>query len=166
MVIGLVPSVMIVWVNYTIKLRENLKQVEQHNKKLQRILQSQKGDDTTIRIPSDNKTETISFNIEQLLFIKSDGNYVEIYLKENDQVSKLLHRASLKTIEEKLSTYPNIIRTHRSYIVNCRSIKFSEGTARNYQLFFSNIEQSVPVARNKFQIFNETILNLKTIQNK
>ena len=165
-IIGLIPSSIVVWANYTIKLKENLKQAEQHNKKLQEILQSQKDDDTTISIPSDNKTETIQFNIMHLLFIKSDGNYVEVYIKENNQAKRLFHRASLRTIENKLSSYPNIIRTHRSYIVNCQNIQSSEGTARNYQLFFSNIEQSVPVARNKFQIFNEAIRNLKPVQNK
>ena len=165
-IIGLIPSAIVVWANYTIKLKENLKQAEQHNKKLQKVLQFQKDDDITISIPSDNKTETICFNPKDLLFIKSDGNYIEIYLNETDQINKLIHRASLQTIEKKLSIHPGIIRTHRSYIVNCINIKSSKGTARNYLLFFSKIEQSIPVARNKFKAFNETIRSLKTIQNK
>lgn len=164
--IGLIPSTVVVWANYIVILKENLKQVEQHNKKLQKILQLQKEDTTAISIPSDNKTETIQFNVKHLLFIKSDGNYVEIYLEQNNQINKYIHRASLQTIENELGNYPNIIRIHRSYIVNCRNITSSKGTARNYQLFFSNIEQSIPVARNKFQVFNETIQNLKSIQNK
>ncbi|MCX2764010.1 LytTR family DNA-binding domain-containing protein [Aquimarina muelleri] len=165
-IIGIIPSTVVVWINYIIILKENLKQVEQHNKKLQKILQLQKNDTTAISIPSDNKTEIIQFNVEHLLFIKSDGNYVEIYLEQNNQINKHIHRASLQAIGNELRNYPTIIRIHRSYIVNCRNIKSSKGTARNYQLFFSNIEQSIPVARNKFQVFNETIQNLKPIQNK
>lgn len=166
-IIGIIPASIVVWTNYTIKLKENLRQVELHNKKLQSAaLHIQKKENTTIRISSDNKTEIIHFNLNHLLFIKSDGNYVEIYLEENNQINKLVHRVSLRTIENELGNYPNIVRTHRSYIVNCVNIKSSKGNARNYQLFFSNIEKSIPVARNKFEAFNEAIKKLKTIQNK
>ena len=59
-----------------------------------------------------NKTETIHFDLNHLLFIKSDGNYVEVYLEENDQINKLFHRVSLRTIENELGNYPNIVRKH------------------------------------------------------
>lgn len=158
-IIGLIPSFIIVWIDYTIKLKENLKQTKLHNQKLQETLKNKKKYDQReiINIPSDNQNEIINFDLRQLLFIKSDGNYIDIYLKENEEIVKMLHRASIQTIENYLSEFSYIIRTHRSYLVNIQNIKSSKGNARNYQLYFEKTEISVPVSRSRFQKFNEAM---------
>lgn len=166
--IGFIPSSIIVWMDYTIKLKSNLKQTLLHNQKLKNILKNEKTtvSEKIIELPSDTVKDTIKFNLNNLLFVKSDGNYIEIYIRERDQVVKTFYRFSIQKIEEALSEFSFIIRTHRSYLVNIRNIEKSKGNARNYQLFFEGLDYSVPVSRNRFEKFNIMFKNLPSVGNK
>ena len=86
------------------------------------------------------------------MFAKSDGNYLEIYV--NNQNKKLI-RATLKHLEALLSTHPNIIKTHRSYLVNTNYIENIKGNAQGYQLQIT--DYIVPVSRTMIPIFNTTM---------
>ncbi len=163
-VIGFIPSSIIVWVDYTIKLKSNLKQTLQHNQKLKSLLENKKEtiEKKIIHLPSNTLKEDIQFDLNNLLFIKSDGNYIEIYTIENNKLVKLFYRFSIHKIEETLAEFPQVIRTHRSYLVNIRRIKNSKGNARNYQLFFEGVDHVVPVSRNRFEKFNTVFKNLSS----
>ena len=156
---GLIVSSIIIWINYTIILKENLKQSLIHNNKLKEILKNkqEKTDDLIVNFPSNIQSENITFNVEQLLFIKSDGNYIEVYTKTNNEIKTQLYRISIQKIENELTKYPFIIRTHRTYLVNIKNISHTKGNARNYQLYFLGTELSVPVARSRFKNFNEIL---------
>ena len=156
---GLVISTIITWINYTIILKENLKQSLIHNNKLKDILKNkqEKTGDLIVNFPSNIQSENIKFNLEQLLFIKSDGNYIEVYTKTNNEIKIQLYRFSIQSIEDKLINYPYIIRTHRTYLVNIKNISHTKGNVRNYQLYFEGTELSIPVARSRFKIFNEAL---------
>ncbi|MEN7551894.1 LytTR family DNA-binding domain-containing protein [Rapidithrix thailandica] len=163
-IIGLVPTSLVIWKDYTLKLKENLKQVELHNQQLKETLLNKKEkteECKVVSIPSGNKGEIIQFEVNQLLFIRSEGNYIELFLRQNQEVLKKIYRASLQTLEADLQGFPHLIRTHRSYIVNVREIRHTQGNARNYQLFFDQVEDSVPVARSRFQQFNEALRNVE-----
>jgi len=110
---GLIVSSIIIWINYTIILKENLKQSLIHNNKLKEILKNkqEKTDDLIVNFPSNIQSENITFNVEQLLFIKSDGNYIEVYTKTNNEIKTQLYRISIQKIENELTKYPFIIRT-------------------------------------------------------
>ena len=146
----------VLWANYIIILKRNIKNVSMQNEILTEKLNEhiQKKNKQLVRVESFLKNEIIEFNIDDLLFIKSEGNYIEVYTKTNEKVKMNLYRASLQTIDDKLSEFPFIIRTHRSYLVNINNILKTEGNARNYQIFFDKTDMSVPVSRNRFAIFN------------
>ncbi len=57
-----------------------------------------------------------------LLYIRSDENYIRIYYAENGQVKEFVLRNSLKSVEP-LCEKAGFVRTHRCYIVNPRYIK-------------------------------------------
>lgn len=156
---GLIVSFIITWINYTIILKENLKQSLIHNNYLKEILynKQEKTDNLIVNFPSNIQSENISFNVEQLLFIKSDGNYVEVFSKTNNEIKIQLYRISIQKIENELTKYPFITRTHRTYLVNIKNISHTKGNARNYQLYFSGTELSIPVARSRFKKFNEVL---------
>lgn len=163
-IIGLIPTFVLLWINYTVILKQNLKQAQIYNETLQHKLQtvlvsnpSTSSPKTVIDIPSNTTKEIIQFDVEQLLFIKSEGNYIEVYTKENDKTLKKVYRASIQSLENNLSQYPFIIRTHRSYLVNLQNIKQTKGNARNYQLFFDDTDLMAPVARSKFQEFHDAL---------
>jgi DNA-binding LytR/AlgR family response regulator len=59
---------------------------------------------------------------ENLLYIEADDNYVEIWYLNKESPTRLIVRNSLKNIEKHLS-HTNVIRSHRSYIVNLEAVK-------------------------------------------
>lgn len=56
---------------------------------------------------------------DQILFMKADGAYTQIYLQNNTNITS---SKSLKTFEESLSENRNFFRCHKSYIVNLSHI--------------------------------------------
>ncbi len=63
-----------------------------------------------------------SIKMENLLYLESAENYVSICYLNNNKVSKYLLRDTLKKIEENFSG-TEIIRCHRSYMVNFEKVK-------------------------------------------
>lgn len=89
--------------------------------------------------------QELSLQEEQLLFIKSEGNYIEVYFKE-DGVKKKLIRNTLSSIADR---YPEFFRPHRSYLVNVDQVSRIGGNSQGYTLHFAEVDFSIPVSRNK-----------------
>ncbi|MDR2448437.1 MAG: LytTR family transcriptional regulator DNA-binding domain-containing protein [Prevotellaceae bacterium] len=64
----------------------------------------------------------LSVTKENLLYIESADNYVEIWYLNKEAPTKLVVRNSLKNVEKNLAN-TNVIRSHRSYIVNLEAVK-------------------------------------------
>jgi hypothetical protein len=64
----------------------------------------------------------ISVKMENLLYLESSDNYVNIYYDNKDKVSRFLLRNSLKKLESIFSN-SEIVRCHRSYMVNFKKVK-------------------------------------------
>ena len=60
----------------------------------------------------------------------------------------------MKELESALSPYSNIIKTHRSFLVNLLHIHSVSGNAQGYKLHLSNFDEPVPVSRNMIEDFN------------
>ncbi len=94
------------------------------------------------------ENETYQLDLSEFFFARATGNYAEFYFNRNGTISKELKRISLKNIEEQLATLAlPVTRTHRAFLVNTQHIKKIEGNAQGYQLYFDQIEFSVPVSR-------------------
>ncbi len=109
-----------------------------------------------IQIETIVKSDAFELNIDSLLFAKAVGNYVEIYLKEVVP-GKVLKRITLKDLSTVLSPFPNMIKTHRSYLVNLDFVQNVTGNAQGYKLQVSNCAEKIPVARNRIQTFNARV---------
>jgi len=110
-------------------------------------------ENSKISITTNLKNEKLQFDINNLLFAKADGNYVELFLKE-EKVNKVLKRITIKELESVLKPYSNIIKTHRSYLVNIYHIKNVSGNAQGYKLQLNNFDETIPVSRNMITNFN------------
>ena len=104
------------------------------------------------------KSDAFKLNLNSLLFAKADGNYVEMYLNEN-KINKVIKRITLKELESTLEPYPNIIKTHRSYLVNLHHVKNVVGNAQGYKLRIKNYDVKIPVSRNLIQKFDAIVNN-------
>ncbi len=84
-----------------------------------------------------NKDKIIPIDPDKINLIKSEWNYVELYLNENSYMI----RDSLKNIKEKLD--PDAFkRIHRSHIVNINKIKYLEAASGgDYNVKLANGEE-------------------------
>ncbi len=113
-------------------LNQNINVHEHHN-------QTQK-----VLIPSLNKGEELNFSIDELFYIKSLENYVEVCLRKE----KILIRNTLKVVEMALADYPHLKRCHRSYLVNLQQVKSFSGNAQGLSLQFQDAQiEEIPVSR-------------------
>lgn len=79
--------------------------------------------DDVIRISAENGKEFINVKPSEFLYLKSSGNYVEVFYLSNDTLNKTLIRNSLKAIEQMHLGHRSVVRSHRSYLVNPAQIK-------------------------------------------
>jgi DNA-binding LytR/AlgR family response regulator len=82
-----------------------------------------------IEFQSENKSEYFQLFLNEIVLIKSANNYIEVVYKTDNKLSKKLIRNTLKNTEALFAKYKEMIRCHRSCIVNKNYIqKVSKGT--------------------------------------
>jgi LytTr DNA-binding domain len=100
---------------------------------------------------TDNYSKSIKdFEFEQLYYIASADNYIEVIWGENcESLNRILIRNTLKAIEEEYQDVPLLFRCHKGYIINCHKVISVEGNAKGYFLELKDITEKIPVSRNK-----------------
>jgi hypothetical protein len=93
---------------------------------------------------------------ENLLYLESAENYVSICYINKDKVSKYLLRDTLKKIEETFSG-TEIIRCHRSYMVNFEKVKVIRRDRDGLKLGFDDpLVNDIPVSKTYINPVMET----------
>ena len=93
---------------------------------------------------------TLDIIPDQVVFIKSDDNYVEIVqTSETGGTTTTVFRARLKSVARQLQSHSQFIRVHRSYLVN---LQFLEMGSRkdSVKLSFGTWSKEIPVSK-KYQ---------------
>ncbi len=126
------------------------------NHKVRENMTSKNRPDSKVFIETQVKSDDFVLCVDNLLFAKSEGNYIEFYLRDVN-VDKIVKRLTLKELESALEPFPEIIRTHRSYLVNANQIKGVEGNAQGYKLKLKSYEGTIPVSRNMIGSFNNVM---------
>ena len=163
--IGIIPVTIITLLLKNTMLQENLKEAILANQQLEKIknLKSDihKTDSNKITIYSDT-SDTLSFNLPDLLFIQADDNYCTIFWMEGNIVQKKLLRINLKNLESQFNN-SFTIRCHRSYIVNVHAISNVTGNTNGYKLRVKDTEHFIPVSRQKGKVVMDKIAELKNM---
>ncbi len=103
----------------------------------------------TITFESNNKKEkSVTVESDKLLYIKSDGNYIDIFDKDKEKPYQI--RNSLHYVENQLLEQ-NFIRIHRSYIVNAKIIKDLVIVGTVYNIELEGCDLKLPVSRSKIK---------------
>ena len=114
-----------------------------------------------IVLQSDTGKERLSLQPDQLLFVESVGNYVEVHWLNSTHTQKTVLRSTLKDVADKLSRYPQFFRCHRAFLVNLSAIQHTDGNARGYQLTLTGAVASVPVSRSYVDAFEGQITRVR-----
>ncbi|WP_318845669.1 LytTR family DNA-binding domain-containing protein [Chryseobacterium sp. JV558] len=110
---------------------------------------------TLVYIKTQVKQDDFSLDVKNLLFVKADGNYIEITSCNNNQLNIELKRISLTQFEAQVLEVQNLFRCHRAYLVNMNHIKNMTGNSQGYQLSFGPTTDKVPVSRSQLVAFNK-----------
>lgn len=111
-----------------------------------------------ISLSSAGGKDRIQMQLDNLLFVKSVDNYVEVYWDDGQGTQKELLRSSLQRIEDNLKSYSAIFRCHRTYLVNMKNIDRVLGNSQGYRLMIKGIGDPIPVSRSYKQTLKRLIV--------
>lgn len=84
--------------------------------------------------------------LENIYYIKAEGNYVNVYYNNKGGISSFVLRNKIQAIEDAFVGTP-LMRCHRTYIVNSNNIKLIRNDADGYYIDFNQAGlESVPVS--------------------
>ncbi len=108
-----------------------------------------------VHLRSEYEKDDLSVDVESLLYIRSAGNYIEVFWQGKDTVHSHMVRCTMKYAEEAFHDYPFIFKCHRTYIVNIHQVRRVEGSSQGYTLYVGNEQDKVLVSRNYIPRFKE-----------
>ena len=154
--IGVVPVFSIVLYNQNRWLKKNL----ENSKKINTFLEKhpiQKEENELVELVGEGKKDIYQLMINDIVYITAQANYCEIRTKENRRV---LIRISLTNIEKQLENFSQIIRVHRSYLINTNHVQNVKGNAQGYKLVLNYTKNLIPVARSKSKLIADKLTNV------
>lgn len=90
------------------------------------------------------KGETFPLNEDTFLYAKASGNYIEVYVS---QQKPSVYRMNLSDLGTQLHSSKQLLRCHRSYLVNVKQVRNITGNAQGLKLWLGETEDFVPVSR-------------------
>ena len=143
-ILGGMPICFIVLLDYNRRMHLNLNEAKalviNQNEKLNTPQENQ------IEIFTGINKQLFTINTNSFLYASAQGNYIYVFEQESYKVSKTLHRVSLTHFEEQLND-KNLVRCHRSFVINLMKVKHVTGNAQGLKLEVENIDELVPVSR-------------------
>lgn len=91
--------------------------------------------------------------LEAFVYAVAEDNYTTVHYQQDGEPVRRLLRLSLKSLEEQLQAYPDILRCHRSYLINRVHLEAAQGNARSLYLRLRFAEASIPVSRKMSSVF-------------
>lgn len=114
-------------------------------------------DSDQVSMKTNVKSDDFTLHLNDFLFARAEGNYLEVYCVAAVGIKKELKRMTLSQLEDQLHSFRYIIRCHRAYVVNTRRIQHVTGNAQGYVLSFSATTEQVPVSRSKISAFDKVM---------
>jgi len=129
-----------------IQLRETQKNEESASDISENLRSSLDASQTVVTLEPESGVE-LRINASDVRFVEAMQNYVTVWFVQNGKVTKEVLRTTLTATEKQLEN-TDIIRCHRSYLVNVDCIKTVSGNAQGLKLKLEDIaDVEVPVSR-------------------
>lgn len=146
--IGIIPVVFFVYVDQARFLKKHLAKAQEADAGLVQEAGAPPQSEENILFANEAGKTELQLPPADVLYIRSDGNYLEIFFRESGQTKKHLLRNRIKEVAELLPS-PPFVQCHRSYIVNLSKVRKVSGNARGYELSLADSAGVVPVSRSK-----------------
>lgn len=145
-IIGVVPSIIFHFWLEKILYKKYSDNALRANENFEKTI-NKKIDDQELVLQINNKNKKLVLRCDDLIFVKSEGNYCQIFYKDNSIPKKMILRNTMKNIEENLKYSDRILRCHKSYIINLDKVLLVKGNARGYSFSVDGFNHPVPVSR-------------------
>lgn len=106
------------------------------------------GEERRITLFDNSGVLKFSINPDNLFFIESDDNYIQVwYTDSTGEMKKYMLRCRLKTVEESFSD-SDLVRCHRKYIINIRKVRVLSSERDCYSVELeSDATPRIPVSK-------------------
>jgi DNA-binding LytR/AlgR family response regulator len=144
-------------IDVNIKLKRNLETATNLNQEISQKASKAIDKSKTIYLSGRNKNETFSTLEENIFFICSEGNYVQIKYKDQAVIKQKMIRNTLNNINDQLKNIDSIVQCHRAYLVNTAKIVNAQGNAQGFRLKLKDIDETIPVSRKYVPMVKESL---------
>lgn len=151
MIIGIFPATFGVMLNYIVQLKKYNQPIVVQHHSVSELSSESISENRTLKLIAENEKDSIELSTDSLYYIESSDNYSTVYFEKESKLQKELLRSSLTRLEGQISS-ENIVRCHRSFIVNLDKVEKVTGNAQGYKLHLEAPELLVPVARKYSEI--------------
>lgn len=145
--VGIFPVIIMV---FLVEKNLSSRNVSRASEYTRALLKSKRTDKEGIPLKIDSesvKSESLEIHLTDFIFASSDNNYSTLFYRQGETLEKKLLRLSFKNLENQLSKYDNVVRCHKSYMVNKDHIVSIRGNARSLMLEVLLFEGMIPVSR-------------------
>lgn len=105
------------------------------------------GKNEYLELASENRAEKLRIKPEDLILVRSAENYVEVLYRQDESLQKKLLRATMVNIEKQLEAFPEMVRCHRTCIVNTEKGVSLQRIPQGIRLRVPGYGESIPVSR-------------------
>lgn len=110
----------------------------------------------TIVLEAENGQQ-LNLKVSDVLYVEAMQNYIMVWYVQNSEPQKMVLRTTLTATEEQLKN-TDVIRCHRSYLVNVDKIETVTGNAQGLKLKLLNVSGvEVPVSRSFIPAIRELL---------
>jgi len=152
-VLGILPIAFITFSDYYLKVKSSLNSASNIIKNKKEFLKDLK--EVTHQISTDLKSETFSFKENDFNYAIAVGNYIDMCSLDENTLKKVTYRVTLSSFEIQVKESSNLIRCHRSYLVNLNKVKNISGNAQGLKLELINQSEIIPVSRKYIPIVDQ-----------
>lgn len=147
MLVTLIPITLIVLLKQNYLFRKNVKEGFALTEKLYRKTRISPFEQTLVLFTSEQQDDNLKVESADIYYITGADNFIEVHIKQQDQIKKVLLRSTLRNAQQSLKRFSNFYRCHRSYIINLDKVQSVSGNSQGFKLVLADTEKSIPVSR-------------------
>lgn len=154
LICNVLPVYIIIIVIEKYILQRNIQAASEMSRKIHEITPHEQKKAILILSSPVTKEELIT-DPSELICIEAQGNYCKVTIIADGKVQSKMIRLSMKSAEEQTESFSELVRCHKSYIVNILHVDHVSGNSRGHQLHMKMENMLIPVSRT----FPKTLLS-------
>lgn len=155
--IAIIPIVGITFITQNIHLKKNLKLSAQINKEIEG---NHPDENSTLPLIFTSGNQEYSYILSNIIFIESEGNYVQINYLDKGIVKTQLIRKTLKDINAS-NVERVLFKCHRAFMININHVEKVRGNSHGITITMAHVNKQIPVSRNNTKAFTELLNSTK-----